>query len=288
MTKWLLGLCLVIGVPLAIVIFDRTKEFSPVYARTYFRVVALAPSMTETMIALNQTHRLVGVTVQCQDPAVKHIGRIGTFAEPSFEAIIAAQPDLVLGVPHVMAKPVLDRLTKAGIEVFAHQPDSISDIKFIVSRLAAKFAVNAEGRRVNEHIDRSILLAKSALYQMVMSHHRRTALIVVASSPFVVAGQSTFASQIIEAVGLNNIASSKTAWPVWPLEKLISEPPAFLIIAGGKAALPSFQTIFSSLGVDTVRRHIALMVPEQPIFYSPSPTIIKDIESLTDLFLADI
>ena len=243
--------------------------------------------MTETMIALGQAHKLTGVTKHCLNSEVAHLNRIGSFAEPNFEAIMAERPDLVLGVPHVMAKNVLDKIRAQGIPVFAHQPDSLSDIKFIVTSLAQKFDLVHDGKRINDQIDRAILLARNALYQNVAKHHRRSALIVVSSSPFVVAGRGTFASEIIEAIGFSNPASNKAAWPIWPVEKIMAEPPAFLILAGGNIVLPNFQSLISSLGLDLAEKKIALIVPQQPIFYSPSPHIIKDIEYLTDLLLTD-
>jgi iron complex transport system substrate-binding protein len=287
MSKWLAGICFTIIVPLAVIAFFKRGDKIAAAPETYRRVVSLAPSMTETMIALGLAHALVGVTVHCDHADIVTVRRIGSFAEPNFEAIMAARPDLVLAVPHVMAKAVLDQIAAHGVEVFSHQPDSLNDIKSITTDLAHKFARIDDGKRVNEHIDRAILLAKNALYHSVTEKQRRSALIVVASSPFVVAGSATFASQIIEEMGMRNLASNTSAWPIWPLEKLIAEPPAFLILAGGNDALPSFQSLVSSLGLDLEKNDTALIVPKQPIFHSPSPAVINDIDYLTDLFLAD-
>lgn len=289
MTKKFLGIGFALVALVIVVAMKRTDDKVPVPAapKNITRVVSLSPSMTETMIALGLAHFLVGVTVQCKQSEVKHASKIGSFAEPSFEAIINLKPDLVLGVPHVMAKNLLDRISSLGIEVFAHQPDSLSDIKFVVASLARKFNSVEHGRQVNAHIDRSLLLARNALSLSIAKKSRLSALIVVANSPFVVAGRTTFASQIVEAMGLTNLASSKTAWPVWPLEKLIAEPPAFMILAYGSEFLPGFHATISSLGIDIARNNINLIVPAMPIFQSPSPAIIKDVEYLTDLFLVE-
>jgi iron complex transport system substrate-binding protein len=286
MTKWLLGICITIIAMLAMAaMFVQPSKPGVSSAKTSPRVVSLAPSMTETMIALNQAHLLAGVTKHCLDQRVAHVHKIGSFAEPNFEAIIAKRPDLVLGVPHVMAKNVLDKIKAQGIKVFAHQPDSLSDIKFIVTSLALKFDVVDVGKQINERIDRAILVAKSALYQNLAKHRRRSALIVISTSPFVVAGRGTFASEIIEAIGFSNLASQKTSWPIWPLERLIAEPPAFLILAGGITVLPMFESLISSLNLDLAKSNIMLIVPQQPMFTSPSPAIIRDVEYLTDLLL---
>lgn len=287
MTRWFIGIGLAVAVSLAFLIYTGKPTASPHFpAMTYERVVSLAPSMTETMVALKQTHRLVGVTIHCLDPDVLPITKIGSFAEPNFEAIMAQNPDLVLGVPHVMAKPILEKLERSGIQVFAHQPDSLKDIAYVVAALAQKFGISDDGRLINEKIDRAILAARDVLNQSAFPANKRTALIAVSYLPFVVAGKGTFASEIIEAMGLTNLAAGKTAWPVWPLEKLITEPPAYLIVSGGNEVLPKFLNIFTALRIEANR--ITVIAPDAPIFYSPSPNIIKDIQILTDLFVADV
>ena len=59
-----------------------------------------------------------------------------------------------------------------------------------------------------------------------------------------------------------------------------------LIITDGKNALPKFLNVFNTLGIDQTR--ITLIVPDSPIFHSPSPHIVKDIQILTGLFDADV
>lgn len=118
MTKWLLGICVAIVATIAVFVFVAEGEKpAGISVREARRVVSLAPSMTETVIALGHAHKLVGVTVHCRHAEVAALAKIGSFAEPNFEAIMALRPDLVLGVPHVMAKPVLDRIADHGVEI---------------------------------------------------------------------------------------------------------------------------------------------------------------------------
>lgn len=275
-------------VPLATFIGFFVSGLSPTFpVRTnqdYLRVVALAPSMSETMVALDQGHRLVGVTTHCQSPELTKVARIGSFADPNFEAIMAKNPDLVLAVPHAMAKNVLDKLSANHIEVFAHQPDSLADIKYITSFLANKFGITHKGVALNSQIDETISQAKKQLLAKTLGNAKKPTIIAVAPTPFVVAGPSTFMSQIIEELGFSNIVSDeKVAWPVWPLEHLLSHPPQYLILADGKANFSKYQKIFGALGLDLPKQKIQLIVPQQPIFYSPSPNIVKDIEHLANL-----
>ncbi len=283
MTRWLLGIGFTVLLGSAFVVFKAKPDRDQLHsAKAYERVVSLAPSMTETLVALNKAHLLVGVTIHCMDQEVSETAKIGSFAEPNFEAIIAQKPDLVLAVPHVMAKPILEKIASTGIEVFAHQPDSLDDIKFVITSLAQKFDAHEAGKAVNQSIDQAISLARN----IIASDQAPTVLIAVSYVPFVVAGKNTFASEIIESMGLRNLADGKIPWPVWPLESLLAKPPAYVIITQGQEALPKFHNVFSALRIDDHR--MRLIVPEAPIFNSPSPHIVRDIRILSDLFGADV
>jgi iron complex transport system substrate-binding protein len=280
-----------VSILLGVIIFILPKG-PPTFHKTqaqYFRVVTLAPSMSETMVALGQGHLVIGATTHCQVRELAHVERVGSFAEPNFEAILALNPDLVLAVPHVMATKTLHELEKNNIEVFAHQPDSLSDIKYIISALSAKFGVEERGTTLNQSIDQAITHAKILVSQINLGKKKTTALIVISHTPFVVAGKNTFASQIIEALGLSNMADDpRTFWPVWPLENLLSHPPDMLILADGNQNESKYQELFYSLGMDSTKASIRLVVPKKPIFNSPSPAIIEDTDHLIHLLQFDI
>lgn len=61
------------------------------------RIVSMAPSITETLFALGLGDRVVGVTQYCRYPAeANDKTRVGGYLNPSFEAIVALKPDLVV------------------------------------------------------------------------------------------------------------------------------------------------------------------------------------------------
>ena len=64
------------------------------------RIVSLAPSVTETLFALGVGSRVVAVSDYCDyPPEVRRLPKIGSFLDPSVEAIVAQRPDVVIGVP---------------------------------------------------------------------------------------------------------------------------------------------------------------------------------------------
>jgi iron complex transport system substrate-binding protein len=61
------------------------------------RIVSLAPSLTEIVFELGLGDRLVGVTRYCTYPPEARLKpQVGGYYDPSYEAVTAARPDLVL------------------------------------------------------------------------------------------------------------------------------------------------------------------------------------------------
>lgn len=255
---------------------EKKQPLSP--TKSYQRIVSLAPSYTEVVEALGQSHRLVGVTTQCH---LKNITQIGNFAQANFEAIIALKPDLVLAVPHVMASSVIKMLHEQNIMVFAKQPDSLADIKNINEEVALMLDVPDIGKELNYNLDKALEDAKLFLKDKLLSLKNKNILIAVSPKPFVVAGAHTFAGEIIEACGFNNMASESLGpWPVWSLEALMLKPPKLLILAQGSEHSDSYQKLFRSLNIDISALNMTLVVPKLAIFNSPSSRLIEDTKLL--------
>jgi len=63
----------------------------------YQRLISLSPSITETIYALGLADRLVAVTDYCDyPPEAQSLPTVGGYTDPSLEAIITNQPDLVI------------------------------------------------------------------------------------------------------------------------------------------------------------------------------------------------
>jgi iron complex transport system substrate-binding protein len=232
-------------------------------------VVALAPSYCETMQVLGLENLLVGVSSHCDGPEFKNVAKVGSFLEPNFEAILALNPALVLAVPHPMAENVLKMLGQ-HTEIYAEQPDSLADIYEITESLAQKFGVLEKGRAVITSIRNAMKKNSGNL--------SGSFLFAVSANPLVVAGSQTYASEILEGMGLVNLAQSKVSWPIWSIESLLTNPPDIFLIDSPDNLKP-YQDLFKALGVK-----ISILVPKHPLFQTPSPKIIEDIIYLNELF----
>ena len=77
--------------------YQLTKELPLTKKGTPKSIVSLSPNLTEIVFALGLGDSVVGVSNNCDWPAeAKSKPKMGTFWQPSAEAIIAARPDLVI------------------------------------------------------------------------------------------------------------------------------------------------------------------------------------------------
>ncbi len=82
-----------------------------------FRLVSLAPNLTEILFALDCGPQIVGVTMYCRyPPEVQSKERVGDFIHPNLEKIISLQPDLVVAERWISSKTV-PRLRQLGLTV---------------------------------------------------------------------------------------------------------------------------------------------------------------------------
>lgn len=91
------------------------------------RIVSLAPSITETLFAINAGDQLVAVTDYCDYPAAAtKLPSIGGYLNTSVESIVAHQPTLVV-VPQQQSL-LAEQLSGLGIPTLAVSDLSVADI----------------------------------------------------------------------------------------------------------------------------------------------------------------
>ena len=134
-------------------------------ARVPQRVVSLLPSLTETVCALGQCNRLVGIDRDSNYPQdVQKLPQLGSGLAPSIEAVLALRPDVVL-----MARSssrAVERLQALGIAVLAFEPQTHADVARVISQLGTLFGV-ADAPELWRSIDASISAAAQSLPQHV-------------------------------------------------------------------------------------------------------------------------
>jgi ABC-type Fe3+-hydroxamate transport system substrate-binding protein len=125
---------------------DLGRELS--FAHPPRRIVSLVPSDTHTVMALGALDRLVGRTQYCDLPEVAALPVIGGTKNVDVEAVIALEPDLVIGNQEENTRTALEQLAQRGIKVFVSMPRRTADALTHVARLARILDVTADPRVV--------------------------------------------------------------------------------------------------------------------------------------------
>ncbi len=164
------------------------------------RIVTLLPSLTETVCALGQCHRLVGVDNHSNWPgAVTALPQVGGGLDPSIEAIVALRPDAVLAGTSIR---VIERLQALGLKVAAFKTENHADVRRVLSQVGRILDVpQAESARVWRHIDAEV----SAAAQSLPSHARGTRVYFEVNRAPYGAGESSFIGETLQRLGARNI-----------------------------------------------------------------------------------
>ncbi len=194
------------------------------------KVVSLAPSVTETIFALGLGDRLVGVTTYCDyPPAAKRLPKIGSFTNPSLEAIVAKQPDLVIGVRGATDPAKAREMKALGLGVELLSVTSLADILDSMTTIARLLGAPDAGKELTGRINSQIQNVKKRLRYVTL----RSVLLVVGIRPLVAVGQKNFIDELITlAAGRNIAGSASQPWLNLPEEFVVAERPEVIIEAG--------------------------------------------------------
>lgn len=191
------------------------------------RVVTLAPSITDVVVALGHAGRIVGVTRFDTAPEVAALPRVGGFLDPSAEAVVALRPDLVLWLTDGGAFPPVRRIAELGVPVLAIPVVSVADVIAATRAVAAALGDPAAGERLAAELEAAIRRARARSASLP----RKRVLLLVGREPLVVAGPGSYPDELLRILGAANVVGGTVPWPVFPVEKAAAADPDVVIDA---------------------------------------------------------
>jgi len=168
------------------------------FERSPQRIVSVLPSLTETVCALGQCQRLVGVDRYSNFPdSVRNLPQVGGGIDPNIEAIVALKPDVVLMATSARGA---ERLQSMGIKVLALEPMSHADVRRVLDRVGELLQVN-DAQQVWRVIDASVLAAAQSLPPKARGAR---VYFEVNSGPYA-AGEASFIGETLSRLQVRNI-----------------------------------------------------------------------------------
>jgi iron complex transport system substrate-binding protein len=164
------------------------------------RIVSLLPSLTETVCALGQCQKLVGVDRYSNWPeSISKLPRMGGGIDPNIESVVAAKPDLVLMATSARGA---ERFAALGLTVLALEPNSHADVQRIMRVVAQALDVPvAESDRVWRQIDAAVNAAAQSIPAKAKGQR---VYFEVNATPYG-ASESSFIGETLQRLGASNI-----------------------------------------------------------------------------------
>ena len=167
------------------------------------RIVSLLPSLTETVCALGQCQKLVGVDRYSNWPdSIAKLPRMGGGIDPNIESVVALKPDLVLMATSARGA---ERLQALGLTVLALEPRTHADVQRVLRVVAQALHVPAaESDRVWRLIDAAV----NAAAQSIPAHAKGQRVYFEVSRTPYGASESSFIGETLQRLGARNILSA--------------------------------------------------------------------------------
>jgi iron complex transport system substrate-binding protein len=207
------------------------------------KVVTLAPSLSEVVLALGAGERLAGVTRFDDDPRTAKLPRVGGYNDPQPEAVLALKPDLVLAEPAPANRGPVETLARLGIPVEAFPLSTVQDIEDALTGIGKLLALEQNGRDLKESIE----AARARARARARGKPRKRALLIFGIAPLVVAGPRSFAGELLADTGAEN-AAGDNEHPFFRIsaEAAVKAAPEVVVLCGvepppGRPVLPGLE-----------------------------------------------
>ena len=182
------------------VVLRDDRQVAVTLAKPPQRIVSLLPSLTETVCALGQCQKLVGVDRYSNWPdSIGKLPRMGGGIDPNIESVVALKPDLVLMATSARGA---ERLQALGLTVLALEPRSHADVHRVMRIVALALDVPVqESDRVWRHIDAAV----NAAAQSIPAQARGQRVYFEVSPAPYGANESSFIGETLQRLGARNI-----------------------------------------------------------------------------------
>jgi iron complex transport system substrate-binding protein len=241
------------------------------------RIVALLPSLTETVWALGGGARLVGVDRYTNwPPELAALPRLGGLDDALIEAIVALKPDVVLAST---AARSIDRLEALGLRVLRLKPETQADIRRNFAVLAGLLGRPGADGAAWAGIEREI---DAAAARVPPAWRGRRVYFEVDGGPYA-AGTSSFIGETLARLGLGNVVPPELGpFPKLNPEYLLRARPDLLI--GAQRGLHNVATRpgWATLPALQAQRLCTFAAPQYEILIRPGPRLGEAARLLAD------
>ncbi len=247
------------------------------------RIVSLAPSNTEIVCAIDACDRLVGVTDFDDYPAeVVEIDKVVTMAQVDVEAVVAAEPDLVLAAGNELTPTaIIDQIADLGMPVLVLYPESLDEVSANIELVGMAVGRDGEAAALVGEMATRVEAVEEAVADL--ERPRTFYEVSVFEGTIYTAGEQSFLASLIETAGGEPVTGDALSTSI-ELEELVAADPE-LILLGDATYDPTItpETVAQRQGWETmtaVDDGRVVVVSEDVVITRPGPRIVDGLEAL--------
>lgn len=243
------------------------------------RIVSLAPSITEALDAIGMSGSIVAVSEHDDSPpSVGRLPKVGGYATPSIERVLAVRPTLVIGEA-TFHSATLARLSAMGVRTLSltmHR--SLDQVDTALRALGKELGRKAAAEKAVVKIRTGL----DAGRRQILGTHPGgvpSVLVVVWHDPLTVAGRTNYIQDILTRLAIPNAARRIVySFPQVDRETVLSLDPDVVVLAqAGKGMATTrgdFDALFRGLPLRAIRTGRVVEVRSDSLFH-PGPRVLE-------------
>ena len=268
---WLV-LCLAALAPAHALQLLDDRGVSVTFAQSPQRIVSLLPSLTESICAMEQCQRLVGVDRYSTYPAsVRRLPVLGGGLDPNIEGIVALKPDVVVLATSSRAS---QRLEELGIKVVALEPKSHADVRRVLNKLG--LLLDVPGEVGADRLWRLIDSGVSAASQSLSPRAKNTRVYFEVNRGPYAAGESSFIGETLTRLGVKNVVpASLGPFPRLNPEFVVRANPDVIMVGSRSAQAMLAYPGWNSIKAMREKRICVFSPDESDVLVRPGPRMAE-------------
>ncbi|MFO8085334.1 MAG: cobalamin-binding protein [Desulfobacterales bacterium] len=244
------------------------------------RVISFAPSVTEVVFALEQGHRLKGVTrFSNYPPEANNLTQVGSYVHLDVEKIVSLQPDLCLAIKDGNPIEAIRKLESLGIPVYAVDPRNLNAVMEMISDIGDLLNAAIKAENIVENMKERIKRIKTLTSE---NRERPRVFFQIGVAPIVSVGTETFLHELITLAGGHNLTAGPKPYPRYTVEQVIGMAPDVMVITS-MARGQAFDTVRAQWGkwknIPAVKNNRIYLV-DSDIVDRPTPRLVEGLEIL--------
>jgi iron complex transport system substrate-binding protein len=246
------------------------------------RIITLAPSATELLVALGQTPKIIGRDqFSTTPPELVKLPVLGDFLTPNVEAIAGLKPDLV--VLDESQTRAIEALKTLGVRTLPLAMHQLSDVRHGLIEVGEAVGHVERARALVAEIDTAVQ-TYAAKGQARVEHP--VVLAIIDRDPehlrnLIAAGPNTYLDELLTLAGARNMMSgSAVRYPQISSEQILRSAPDIIIdLSKSQGGLSAYQAVAEAPAVKNRRVHIV----NEPLLLSPTPRIREALARVFEL-----